>query len=390
MFRQIGLAAGYSQILLLPALLVVGLWAGHPLLAFVVTMLLLPLGRLLFGSIGRRPVWNEAISTYLHRLPLAYALVLAAALAATVVLLGAGYVASAGDAVATGMSLWVTLLLGTCVAHELVHRRSPRHALVGAIVCGLTGYPLLAEEHLLHHARNGDTASAEWPRRDESSWRFAWRRLRSVARLGVDAASNAMRGIGGKTALRLGVALATSTAVMMGFVWAGGWLGLLVYLGTSAAVALGVQLMTYLQHWGLGDDSIDRATERPLAWEDDCRLQAFMTLHISLHQAHHETSRLPYYRVQLSPQSPRLPAGYVVLLFLSVVPPLWIRTMTPVLDRWTQSPSSSVSTGRRLTCFASYDAYQLPNRSTKLRTEAANDEASSDSRSTRASSKRAP
>ena len=77
-----------------------------------------------------------------------------------------------------GLSLWMTLLFGTCVAHELIHRRDKRQAMLGHMLAGICGYPALGMEHLAHHARPGDTRLAEYPLKDESVWQFAWRRMR--------------------------------------------------------------------------------------------------------------------------------------------------------------------------------------------------------------------
>ena len=74
-------------------------------------------------------------------------------------------------------------------------------------------------------------------------------------------------------------------------------------------VAFGVQLITYIQHWGLGDDSIPDRIAYGRGWEEDCRFQAWVTLSISLHDQHHRDSRRPYYRLELSPDSPRLTCG---------------------------------------------------------------------------------
>lgn len=60
---------------------------------------------------------------------------------------------------------------------------------------------------------------------------------------------------------------------------------------------------------------------------------------------------MPYYRLDLSPDSPRLPAGYVLLMFASLVTPLWLAMMRPALERWLLEPASPLSAGRRITCF---------------------------------------
>jgi hypothetical protein len=57
-------------------------------------------------------------------------------------------------------------------------------------------------------------------------------------------------------------------------------------------------------------------------WEEDCRIQAWITMNVSLRDGHHRDSRLPCYRLGMRPDSPRLPAIYVLLMFASLVPPL--------------------------------------------------------------------
>lgn len=348
MLQQLRWFLGYCLVLALPLIFVAGLAIGHPSLAFAVTMLVLPLGRWAFGAFdrGRPLLWRESIATALDRLPLLFAGVLGWAWLEALAF--ARTEPSAKDWLATGASLWAVLLFSTCVAHELLHRRRSGESLAGACVAGLSGYPWLAVEHLVHHTRFGDTANAEWPRIDESSWAFARRRITRVA-------LDSWRGFAPAAVRRRRViAFATSCASCVAFIWAGGWQGALCMASVAMAVTFGVQAITYVQHWGLGDDSAADGAQRQYAWEDDCLLQAFMTLHISFHQAHHDAPRLPYYRLGLAPSSPRLPAGYVVLLLLCLVPPLWQRAMRPVLEAWKRAPQATVSAGHRLTCFALY------------------------------------
>lgn len=349
MWRQLRWTLGYSLVLALPLIFLSGLAIGHPSLAFAATMLVLPLGRWAFGAYGGdRPLqWSESFATVLDKLPVVYVAVLvwvwveALELAATQ--------PSAADWLAMGSSLWAVLLFSTCVAHELLHRRSSRESLLGAFVAGLSGYPCLVVEHLVHHARFGDTAGAEWPRVAESSWAFATRRLMRVA-------IECWRLQSTVTRRRRVIAFATFGSLWLAFAAAGGWQAALGIAVVSVGVTFGVQWITYIQHWGLGDDSVPDSAQHQYAWEDDCLLQAFLTLHISFHQAHHNAPRLPYYRLGLAPSSARLPAGYVVLLLLCLVPPLWQRAMRPVLDAWKRSPRAAFSSGRRLTCFALYGA----------------------------------
>lgn len=347
-------AAGYLTIFLMPALFLIGCLANEPWLAFGVVILVFPLARVAFGGMPATgaPEWHERIATLLHGLPLAFACVLPACVLAGVVAVSQRPTTEGSAVLGLGLSLWMTLLFGTCVAHELIHRRDKRHALVGNLLAGFCGYPVLGSEHLAHHARPGDTHLAEYPLEDESVWTFAGRRAKRIA---VDllgpGASTWRPGAQSLTALRTRAALLTTALTWIGFTVAAGPLGMYLYLGAMLGVVFGVQLITYIQHWGLGNDSIPGRMAYGRGWEDDCRFQVWVTMGLSLHDQHHRDSRMPFYRLDLSPDSPRLPAGYVLLMFASLVPAVWRRVMAPSLQYWLSSPMSPPSAGHRLTCF---------------------------------------
>lgn len=341
--RQALEASGYLAIFIAPGLLLLGVWIDQPSLAFGTVMLVFPLLRGVFG--GTRPRgfrWNETIATSLDRLPVVHALVFVAAVAAVLEHVHAGAIDRGSKAVGLGLSLWVAMLLATCVAHELIHRRSRFDALVGHCLAGIAGYPFLGREHLIHHGRAGETRSPQWPRVNETVWKFTSRRVPFVLR-------DAAHAVG---ASRLWFSATLATGLAFGI--AGGANGLAAYMVAAAGVGLFMQILTYVQHWGLGDDHVDGADRVHYAWEDDCRFQAWVTLNISLHQAHHRASRLPYYRLVLADDSPRLPSGYVVMMLICLVPNWWRKLMRPALEHWKARPANPRSPGRSLTCFAAY------------------------------------
>lgn len=347
-------AVGYLSIFLMPALFLVGAVIVRPWLAFGAVVIAFPLTRVGFGALPKAaaPQWPETVATLLDRLPAAYVPVL---LVCALVGVAVAVPRLGGDVVGLlglGLSLWMTLLFGTCVAHELIHRRDKRHAMLGHMLAGFCGYPALGMEHFAHHARPGDTRLAEYPLKTESVWQFAWRRMR---RIGED-----LFGPGAPTwdfraqmpnLVRMRAAMAVTALTWVSFGVVAGWPGAVLFLSMMFGVAFGIQLITYIQHWGLGDDSVPDRIAYGRGWEDDCRFQAWVTLNISLHDRHHQDSRRPYYRLELSPDSPRLPAGYVVLMFASLIPRVWRYVMEPALERWLRAPESPLSAGHRLTCF---------------------------------------
>jgi fatty acid desaturase len=355
--NQLVAAAGFLTMFLVPALLLLGIRFDVPSLAFAIVMFVLPLARPLVGKLppGLTPLWSERLSTALERLPFLYAAVLTIAIGLVLRYLSSASVLDLPHLLGLGLSLWMTMLFATCVGHEMIHRRPAGDAMVGHYIAGLAGYPLLAHEHLRHHARSGDTVSAEWPLADESVWHFSARRtvamLTSAYSPGASFWNVRARG---RAVLGLRLATAVSFVTCGLFAYAGGWGGAALYVGVVLAVTFGMQLFTYIQHWGLGDDRLGASASRGYGWEDDCRLQSWMTLGISLHHAHHQSSHLPYYRVSLTPDSPRLPAGYVVLMVLCLFPRLWRKLMLPALEHWQRNPHDPRSPGRDLTCFNLY------------------------------------
>lgn len=306
----------------------------------------------MFGALPphRAPLWAESVATVLHWLPRLYVGALFLSLVRVLWALHQREISTPGQLFALGLSLWVTLLFATCVAHELFHRRAAREVALGSLLAGTTGYPFLVDEHLVHHARPADASRAECPGVEESAWAFAWRRGRMVLR---DAACS-------PRTTRRTLALGAMALVAVSFLAAGGWPAMVTYLAVSVGVMLGVQLITYIQHWGLPHAHDGRSEGTPIAWEDDCRFQAWITLHTSLHEAHHREPRRPYYQLSLATDSPRLPAGYLILLVVCLVPPLWQRVMRPVLQHWQRQPLQPLSAGRRLTCFGLVPPLDLP------------------------------
>lgn len=343
-------AIGYLSILIPPVLVPVGLMTGTPALALVGLILFAPLLRVIFGDANDSPPeWSEWLASLLEWLPVAGALVyIGATVAALRILHGAKV--PYGTLAWFGTSLWAVFLFGSCVAHELVHRSDAPSRNVGRVLSGLIGYPFLEHEHRAHHMQNGNSDAAECARLDESVWAFTFRRLAYVvskAREG-DVLMAVRRGH--RLAGGLPLSLAAMLATAIGFTWAAGPAGLVMYSVVACAVAWAIQAITYIQHWGLGEDSLHDVQVADLGWEDHCRLQSWLTLGISFHQAHHRSSGVPYYRLQPTHDSPKAPAGYVVLFFASLVPPVWRALMAPALLRWQRAPHTQRTAGRTLLC----------------------------------------
>jgi len=345
---------GFGLILLAPLLLACSAWHDAPWALVGLVMLGFPLARWIFGAVrpGAAPPWSVGQVRLLEGWPLVYSALLPMTLAVLLwrlqhsddhALQSAGWL----------LSLWLVLIFGTCVAHALLHDSRYERRILGHALAGLCGYPFLGVEHARHHRISGSTEAAEAARTDESLWGYAWRRQTHVLRLalgrqGAVWTSPRLRG-------PMLTALTATWLAAAAFTIFGGVQGLAVYALACVLVAFGVQAVTYLQHWGLGDDAFSQVA-RDLAWEDDCRFQAWVTLNLSLHQSHHHESARPYYRIGLQRQAPRPPAGYLVLLAAALVPAVWRSLMLPAVRQWQRQPHRQPSAGHRLVCWNLYRA----------------------------------
>lgn len=349
--RELIHGSGYLLILVPPVLLALSATLKLPALPFICLILVAPLLRLVFGDAPTQPHWSERAASALEIVPMSAAIIFLASLAYTVWALGRQDL-EPQDWLQYGLSLWAVAIFSSCYAHELLHRpRAPVSRMLGRLVSGAMGYPLLEHEHREHHGHSIDVVEADWARAGESLWHYTGRRFKRVVHDAWEgdqlaAAKNGHRLGGG---LPLAVAATSLTGGL--FYVAAGVPGLAMYAAVGLGVAWTMHAMTYVQHWGLGSDAAPDARDGDYAWEDGCRLQAWLTLCISYHQAHHHRATVPYYRRELAPGSPRQPAGYVVLLFAAMVPPLWRSLMLPALEAWQRDPYRQESAGRRLICF---------------------------------------
>lgn len=343
-------AAGYLFILLPPAILALSVALDVPWLAFAVTLGGLPLVRPIFGDApAEPPVWSEKASTFLDGLPIGAAALVIAAIGSLIWHLSTGSV-SGGAWIWWGLSLWAVCIFGSCIAHELVHRRQLISRQAGRLLSGAIGYPLLEHEHRAHHGASGNVEPPEWPRVDENVWQFSARRFPHVVRAAWEGDVVASVRAGHRLAGGLPLAVLAFVATAAAFFVFGGLAGLCLYLAVAVGTAWAMQAVTYVQHWGLGADSVANADEGQFGWEDRCQAQVWLTLGISYHQAHHHGSSVPYYRQAPLETAPRAPAGYVVLLVACLFPPLWRALMLPALERWRASPENQIGVGRRLFC----------------------------------------
>lgn len=331
-------ATGYTAMFLPPALLVTGHAVQFDLLLPLCFFVVFPLLRLAIGSVspGGTRDWTTAERTLLDGFPRIYAAVFAATMLWVLWVVGSRQHQSVQESIEFSLAVLVLGGLAACVAHDLGHRRSAWDRRCGHLISALAGYPFFIFEHWAHHANARDTSAGHCPRADESVWSYAARRAWMAPRAAF--ASNTRRDLTNGRVLILDdlwLYFALSATVWGAFTVVGGTYGFCLYFTLVLGVPFLLNTITYIQHWGLGDDGPRQLDGiRQIGWDDRSRFQSWLILGISFHHQHHEEAELPYYMYGPTVGAPQLPAEYALLVPVCFVPPLWRRLMKPVLRSW--------------------------------------------------------
>jgi alkane 1-monooxygenase len=231
----------------------------------------------------------------------------------------------------------VTGGLGMTVAHELMHRPSVWHRALAEVLMSVVAYTHFVIEHVHGHHRNvatpldsatsrlGESLYAFLPRTVVGGVRSAWRietdRLRRLGR-GPWHASNRM--------LRYG-AVQVAIAAAVASVWGG--LGLAVWFGQAAVAILLLEIVNYLEHYGLVRKEVAPGKHERVqpwhSWNAAHRLTNWLLFNLQRHSDHHYLASRPYDRLRHYDEVPQLPAGYATMVLVALVPPLWRRVMDP-------------------------------------------------------------
>lgn len=250
----------------------------------------------------------------------------------------AGQDLSAGARIGLTLSIGIVNgVLGITAAHELIHRADPRERGVGAALLALVCYGSFKIEHIRgHHVTVATPADRSSSRVGQSLYGFlpvsiignviaAWR---------LETARLARKGRGafgaGNEMLRLTLASAAIAAAMA---WAFGAAGLAYFLGQSLAAVVLLEIVNYIQHYGLRRDRMpDGRYERTSmhhSWNSPYRLSNWFLFNLQRHSDHHARADRRFGVLRHFEESPQLPTGYGGMVLMALLPPLWSRVMDP-------------------------------------------------------------
>jgi Fatty acid desaturase len=236
-------------------------------------------------------------------------------------------------------------LIGATVGHELVHRTQSNVAGIAAkILLAFTFNTSFTVFHLAGHHRHvatwRDPASA---RRGENwisffvrtvwcqstmAYRLEAARLSRQNRSVLSWRNRVLRG----QCLSLGLALVAYTLA--------GLQGAVAFLLSALFGRIAHELINYVQHYGLVRLDGHPVEERH-TWNCKRLLSNALQYNLPKHGDHHLHADREFWQLQIRTAAPTLPYGYQTMAVLALIPPLWRRSIGPLLLEWDNTKASS-------------------------------------------------
>ncbi|MFA5960830.1 MAG: alkane 1-monooxygenase [Tatlockia sp.] len=225
--------------------------------------------------------------------------------------------------------------IGITLSHELMHKNSRLERLLSKALLCMVCYGHFFIEHVRGHhvhvatfedpatARFGETVYQFIPRTISGSLKSAFllesKRLKQKG-LSVVSYRNQFWWI-----IIVPVLLATAI-----FQYAG-WSALLFFILQSFTAILMLEVVNYIEHYGLerkklANGEYERVTIQH-SWNASHWLSNQLLFHLQRHSDHHAFGARPYQILRHVEESPQLPSGYLGMIILALMPPLWRRVM---------------------------------------------------------------
>lgn len=225
--------------------------------------------------------------------------------------------------------------VGINAAHELGHKRENVERWLSKVTLAQSFYGHFYVEHNHgHHVRVATPEDPASARYGESFWKFLPRSMFGGIKSAWELEQRRLDRVGKKTWTahnHLFNALAMSIVVFAALIAIFGW-QVAPYLVLQAAIAVILfEAANYLEHYGLLRQKTKRGryerTNQTHSWNSDHLWSNLFLYHLQRHSDHHANPVRRYQALRTVDESPQLPAGYAVMIFCALVPPLWRKVM---------------------------------------------------------------
>jgi alkane 1-monooxygenase len=221
-------------------------------------------------------------------------------------------------------------MVGATVAHELGHRMNRPEQLLGlTLLCSICYGHWRMAHNAVHHkyvatlqdpasSRFGQSFYEFWPQTVFGGLKEAWHtyRKRNTLKGRHSWYSNPMVRI-------ILVQLAGAAALIMMY----GPSAALFFFGQSFLAISALELINFIEHYGLmrktGPDGQYEKVTAAHAWNSNTPLANWLLLKRPYHSHHHLKPSARYPLLELRPQGPQLPTGYLGMMVAALIPGLW-------------------------------------------------------------------
>ena len=245
--------------------------------------------------------------------------------------------------------------IGITVAHELVHKDSALEQNAGGLLLAAVCYAGFKVEHVRgHHVHVSTPEDASSSRYGQSLYSFlphaykhnflnAWKlEAERLTRKGLSPLSRHNELIWW---------YALSGVFLLGFTAAFGWLGALFFLGQSFVAFTLLEIVNYLEHYGLHRRKLDNGryerTNPNHSWNSNYLLTNLFLFHLQRHSDHHAYAKRRYQVLRHYDESPQLPNGYAGMVVLALIPPLWFAVMNPRVRAYYAGEEHQLNAGQQ-------------------------------------------
>jgi len=227
---------------------------------------------------------------------------------------------------------------GTNVGHELTHRTKNKTAMVeGRWLLSASFNSDFSIEHVYnHHVNVGTAEDPATARRGENVYAFS---IRSTVMGHLSAWKLEIKNLRKKGVSLFSLKNRMITGYLMSFFWcilfifAGGYLGLLLFIAQAFFAKFVLEVVNYMEHYGLSR-KLDQKIGPEHSWNTNKRMSGMILFSLTRHSAHHEKPRVKYWELNPYLYAPQMPFGYLTTLLICLVPPVWYKVMAPKLIDW--------------------------------------------------------
>lgn len=230
-------------------------------------------------------------------------------------------------------------------SHELMHKTTKIEPFLSGLLLSLVCFSSFKIEHIRgHHVNVSTPLDHSSARLYQSVYAFLIMALRHNTLAGFELEKKRLnkKGLSAwhwQNELIWWTMLSMFWALCAGYFF--GWLGLLFFFGTSLAAVLFLEVINYVEHYGLERKLLKNgkyeAVTHQHSWNSSYLFTNLLLFQLQRHSDHHAYPKRRYQILRHFDDSPQLPFGYATMILIALIPPLWFRIMNPLAVSYMES-----------------------------------------------------